>query len=72
MVHVFYRIWFSHMNIQVLEVECLVSMAHYLFICLNNFLDFHIDKVIVGINMLFNQTFVLKKGWDQLPFFLHI
>jgi hypothetical protein len=70
MVHIFNRVWLPHMNIQIFDVEGLVSMTYNFFIGFHNLLNIYIYKIVVGINVLFYKTFGLEKCWNKLPFFL--
>ena len=71
MVHVLNGIWLSHMDVQVLDIESLVSMTQNFFIGFYNLLNININKIVIGINVLFYKTLCLEKSWDKFPFFLY-
>ena len=49
------------MDVGILQPESGIYVRRDLVICLQDVLDVHIDKVIKGVNMLFDETLDFKK-----------
>ena len=62
--------WSSNINVCVGDVEFGVYIAEYGLVGLDNSLEVDIDKKIVRVNVLFNETFDLQKRWKKIPFIL--
>jgi len=52
----------SDMDVGILQPESGIYVRRDLVICIQDVLDVHIDKVIKGVDMLFDKTLDFKKG----------
>lgn len=57
MVHIFNGIRLTNSNVQILDIKGRICIALNYVIGLHNFFYVNINEVVVGINMLLNQSF---------------
>ena len=53
----------SDMDVGILQPKSGIHVGRDLVICFQDVLYVHIDKVIEGVDMLFDKTLDFKKGW---------
>ena len=59
-----------HRDVEVLEVERRVCVARDHLVRPHDFFHVHVDEVVEGVDVLFNQAFHLQEGRNELPFLL--
>ena len=60
----------SNIDVCVGDVEFWIYIAEYGLVGLDNSFEVDIDEEIVGVNVLFNETFDFQKCWEKVPFVL--
>ena len=60
-IDTFNSAWCQNLDIKILEIEGWISGAHKFFVCFDNLLDIHIDKIIKEISVLFHNPFCLEE-----------
>lgn len=55
-------------NVGILEKEFWVKVAAHEAVGLDDLFELDIDKVVVRVDVLLDQTLDLEEGWQQIPF----
>ena len=62
--------WSSDVYVCVRDVEFWVYIAEYSLVGLDDPLEININKEIVRVNVLFDETFHFQECWKEVPFIL--
>jgi hypothetical protein len=55
----------SDVDVSILQPEAGIYVRCDLVICFQNVFDVHIDKIVEGVDVLFDKTLDFQKGWEQ-------